>query len=108
VPILDIDAPQYAPSSFWDGLTYLRAIIATWQYRFSFGEPEQLSLDEYKSRMIELNKKEKGMPKTWRKIEKAETFYDTMMADVPKPIMEAYYGPVEVKNWIGEPKRYSR
>jgi hypothetical protein len=107
-PILDLDAPETSPVGLWKAASVLASLLRTHQYRFSFGEPEQLSLGEYKSRMTELNKKETGMPKTWRKIEKAESYYDAMMVDVSKVIMDAYYGPVEVKNWIDEPKRYLR
>lgn len=106
VPILDIDAPETAKANLLTRLAQIPPLFFTFQYRFHFGEPEQLTLDQYKSMMIDLNKKEKKMPNTWKKIEKAESIYDAMAADIAPAIMKVYYGPVRVKNWIDEPRKY--
>ena len=105
VPIVDVDAPDEPVMGLRHILLMLPPIFKTFEYRFSFGEPKQLTLAEYKSKMIELNKKERRMPKTWKKIEKAENFYDAMAADIPLDILKVYHGPVTVKNWIDVPKR---
>ncbi len=107
VPILDIDAPEDVTTSFLDRLFQIPPFFFTFQYRFHFGEPEQLTLDQHKSMMIDLNKQERHMPKVWRKIDKAESHFDVIAADVPPAIMQVYYGPVQVKNWIDVPRRNS-
>ena len=106
IPILDIDAPIEATRNLVTRLAQLPPIFVTYKYRFHFGKPEQLTLDQYKTMMIEMNKKEKGMPKTWKKIEKAENFFDAMSADIPPLVMRAYLAPIVVKNWIDVPRKY--
>ena len=106
VPILDLDAPQNPPAGIKGFSLAVCSLFRTFNYRFSFGEPEQLTLEDFKARLIALHKQEKRMPRPIKKIEAAETFYDVMLAEIMPEIMDHYYGPVEVKNWLNERKRY--
>ncbi|MCH2163969.1 MAG: hypothetical protein MK098_04865 [Marinovum sp.] len=101
VPILDLDAPEETLGGFRGFmLEWGIGLFRTFEHRFTFGEPEQLTLDDMKARIIALNKKAKHMPKTWRKVEQAQSFDEVMLADIPPPVYEHYYGPVRVKNWV--------
>jgi hypothetical protein len=108
IPILDLGAPDEPPKgkkSFLLG-TY-GCLIGTFRYRYSFGEPEQLELEDFNSRIIELSRDERRMPRNKKAIEAAQNFYDVMGAEMFPDAMAAYSKTVNVKNWIDAPKRYS-
>lgn len=107
IPILDLDAPQNPPKGLAAFCLGFWSLFRTYKYRYSFGEPEQLSLDEFKERLIKLCYQEKRMPRPIKRIKAAESFYDLMTVETDTDMMEEHYKPVEVKNWIDAPKKYS-
>lgn len=107
IPILDLDAPQDPPKGLAAFCLGFWSLFRTYKYRYSFGEPEQLSLDEFKERLIKLCYQEKRMPRPIKKFKAAESFHDLVTVECGKVMMDEYYKTVEVKNWIDEPKKYS-
>lgn len=109
IPILDIDAPDSPP---WLPLRLplaLFGILRTYRYRYSFDEPEQLSLDDYKTKLLAIIKAEKLDPhsrRPVRRIKAAESFLDIHRADLPEVLIARYHKTALVKNWIDEPKSH--
>lgn len=100
IPILDIDAPENKPNVIINIISVFIAEVRTFRYKQSFGEPEQLKLEEFKDRLIKLGKEERKMPRPTKKILAAKSFYEVMEAECDPEITKAYYKTVWVKNWI--------
>ncbi len=108
IKILDIDAPEDKPGRVFEFFLNLFGLFRTYRYRYSFGKPEQLTLDEFKNKLIMLGKEEKKMPRPVKKILSAKSFYEVMEAECERDIVNSYYKTVWVKNWLEEPRRYAR
>jgi hypothetical protein len=105
IEILNIDAQEGKPHAIAGFLLGAFSLLCTYQYRFSFGRPEQLNLEDFKDRIIKFGKEERKMPRPTKKILASKTFYEVMEAECEPEIVKAYYGMTVVKNWIDEPKR---
>lgn len=101
IPILDIEARNSKPNSLVEFLfNCLSSLFLTYRYRYSFGEPEQLELQDFKDRLIKLSKEERKMPRPTKQILAAKSFYEVMEAECEPEIVKAYYKTVLVKNWL--------
>ena len=107
IPIVDVDAPMNPPTGIKSLVLGTYSIfIATFQHRLCFGEPIQLDLEDYKSRLIKLMHQQKRLPRPTAQLKKAKSFYDVMSVECGEKVMEKYYKTEVVKNWIDEPKRF--
>ena len=107
IPLLDLDAPELPPKGLMSFCTVVYSIFSTFKTRYSFGEPEQLSLQEMKDKIIKVNMTKRHMPRYTKQIKAAESYYDVMCAVMCDVVMEHCYGTVSVKNWLDEPKKFS-
>ncbi|WP_208353072.1 hypothetical protein [Pseudaestuariivita rosea] len=105
IPIIDIDAPKQADVGLkLVALETFGFFIKRFEYRYSFGKPEQLTLEEFKSRLIKLCYQEKGFPRPIKSINAANSFREIMEVEFGKERVDRFYKTEKIKNWIDEAK----
>jgi len=91
-PIVDIDAPKSISEVERLIKETASILFFTYEYRFSFGVPEQLELEEFKKRLIKLRYQEKGFSRPTDAIKLARSFKEIMSVEFGTKCVERFYG----------------